>query len=135
MPAAMPATRFVDEQGWSRERIAIVLRIQTPQLHKYLCGHRRVSPGMKTRLVSEFGDAAYELVEMCDHAWNVNRSAQKPVRAKRVKRETYTPPVYDGPRYTFDEWVARFGRPGGGGPDMNGRYRGFFDTEPCWLGE
>jgi hypothetical protein len=90
---------------------------------------------MKTRLINEFGDAAYTLVEMCDHAWDVNRGAEKPVKKKPAKREVYEPPVYDGPRYTFDEWVDRFGRPGGGGPDVNGRFSGYFDTEPCFLGE
>jgi plasmid maintenance system antidote protein VapI len=133
--ASTPAAVFIDEQGWTRERIAIVLEVQTPQVSKYLGGHRRVSPSMKTRLVNEFGDAAYALVEMCDQAWHVNREREKTPKPKREKRETYTPPVYNGPRYTFDEWVKRFGRPGGGGPDINGRYSGFFDTEPCWLGE
>ena len=135
MPAPTPATVYLNEQGWSKEQVAIVLRVQPLQLHKYLGGHRRVSPGMKTRLVNEFGDPGYILVELCDHAWKVNRSMQKPVAKKRAKRETYTPPAYHGPRYTFDEWVKRFGRPGGGGPDVNGRFSGYFDTEPCWLGE
>ena len=135
MPAPTPATVYLHEQGWSKEQVAIAMRVQPLQLHKYLGGHRRVSPGMKTRIVNEFGDPGYILVELCDHAWKVNRSMEKPVAKKRTKRETYTPPVYDGPRYTFDEWVKRFGRPGGGGPDVNGRFSGYFDTEPCWLGE
>ena len=134
-PPETPAAVFVEEQGWTRDRIAIVLEVQTPQVGKYLGGHRRVSPGMKTRLVNEFGDPGYILVELCDHAWNVNRSMEKPVAKKRAKRETYTPPAYDGPRYTIDEWIERFGPPGGGGPDINGRYSGYFDTEPCFLGE
>ena len=135
MPAPTPATVYLHEQGWSKEQVAIVLRVQPLQLHKYFGGHRRVSPGMKTRLVNEFGDPGYILVELCDHAWKVNRSMEKPVAKKRAKRETYQPPAYNGPRYTFDEWVKRFGRPGGGGPDVNGRFSGYFDTEPCWLGE
>ena len=135
MPAPTPATVYLHEQGWSKEQVAIAMRVQPLQLHKYFGGHRRVSPGMKTRLVNEFGDPGYILVELCDHAWKVNRSMEKPVAKKRAKRETYTPPAYDGPRYTFDEWVKRFGRPGGGGPDINGRFSGYFDTEPCWLGE
>jgi len=135
VPALTPATVYLNEQGWSKDHVAVVLRVQPLQLHKYLGGHRRVSPGMKTRLVNEFGDPGYILVELCDHAWNVNRGAEKPVKKKRVKREVYEPPVYDGPRYTFDEWVKRFGRPGGGGPDVNGRFSGYFDTEPCFLGE
>jgi plasmid maintenance system antidote protein VapI len=133
--ASTPAAVFVAEQGWSRDRLAIVLEVQTPQVGKYLGGHRRVSPGMKTRLVNEFGDAAYALVEMCDQAWRVNREREKAPKPKKVEREKYVPPVYDGPRYTIDEWIARFGRPGGGEPDINGRYYGYFDTEPCWLGE
>jgi plasmid maintenance system antidote protein VapI len=132
--ASTPAAIFVADQGWSRDRIAIVLEVQTLQVGKYLGGHRRVSPGQKTRLVNEFGDAAYELVEMCDRAWQVNRDTPKPTK-RTTKRETYTPPAYDGPRYTIDEWIERFGRPGGGGPDINGRFSGYFDTEPCWLGE
>ena len=135
MPAPTPATVYLHEQGWSKEQVAIAMRVQPLQLHKYLGGHRRVSPGMKTRLVNEFGDPGYILVELCDHAWKINRSMEKPVAKKRAKRETYTPPAYNGPRYTFDEWVKRFGRPGGGGPDVNGRFSGYFDTEPCWLGE
>jgi hypothetical protein len=134
MPALSPASVYLDERGWQRERVAVVMRVQPLQLHKYFGGHRRVSPGMKTRLVSEFGDAAYTLVEICDRAWRVNRDAPKPPR-RSTKRETYQPPAYDGPRYTFDEWVERFGRPGGGGADVNGRFSGYFDTEPCWLGE
>ena len=135
MPALSPASVYLDEQGWPRDHVAVVMRVQPLQLHKYFGGHRRVSPGMKTRLVNEFGDPGYILVELCDHAWKVNRSMEKPVAKKRAKRETYQPPAYDGPRYTFDEWVKRFGRPGGGGPDVNGRFSGYFDTEPCWLGE
>ena len=135
MPAPTPATVYLHEQGWSKEQVAIAMRVQPLQLHKYLGGHRRVSPGMKTRIVNEFGDPGYILVELCDHAWKINRSMEKPVAKKRAKRETYTPPAYNGPRYTFDEWVKRFGRPGGGGPDVNGRFSGYFDTEPCWLGE
>ena len=104
MPAPTPATVYLNEQGWSKEQVAIAMRVQPLQLHKYLGGHRRVSPGMKTRIVNEFGDPGYILVELCDHAWNVNRSMEKPVAKKRAKREKYTPPVYDGPRYTFDEW-------------------------------
>jgi len=134
-PASTPAAIFVADQGWSRERLAIVLEVQTPQVGKYLGGHRRVSPGMKTRLVNEFGEAAYALVEMCDQAWRVNRDREKAPKPKRVERERYVPPVYDGPRYTIDEWIERFGRPGGGGPDVNGRFSGYFDTEPCFLGE
>ena len=135
MPALSSASVYLDEQGWQRERVAVVMRVQPLQLHKYFGGHRRVSPGMKTRLVSEFGDAAYTLVEMCDQAWRVNRDREKAPKPKRAERERYVPPVYDGPRYTFDEWVKRFGPPGGGGPDANGRFSGYFDTEPCWLGE
>jgi plasmid maintenance system antidote protein VapI len=134
-PASTPAAVFLEEQGWTRDRIAIVLEVQTPQVGKYLGGPRRVSPGQKTRLVNEFGDAAYELVQMCDAAWRVNREAPKAPRPNRQPKEKYVPPVYNGPRYTIDEWIERFGRPGGGGPDINGRYRGYFDTEPCFLGE
>ena len=135
MPAPTPATVYLHEQGWSKEQVAIAMRVQPLQLHKYFGGHRRVSPGMRMRLVSEFGEAAYALVEMCDQAWRVNRDREKAPKPKRAERERYVPPVYDGPRYTIDEWIERFGRPGGGGPDINGRYSGYFDTEPCWLGE
>ena len=34
---------------------------------------------------------------------------------------------------TIDEWKKRYGVPGSGGlPDQNGRYSGFFATEPCF---
>jgi plasmid maintenance system antidote protein VapI len=126
---------LLQERDWSRERVAIVLEVQTVQVLKYLGGHRRVTPTMRTKLLNEFGEQARDLIALCDEAFEANRSREKTPRPKREKRETYTPPIYNGPRYTIDEWVKRFGRPGGGGPDINGRYSGFFDTEPCWLGE
>ena len=40
----------------------------------------------------------------------------------------------DGITYLpIDEWIRRYGRPGNGGaPDANGRYSGYFATEPCF---
>jgi hypothetical protein len=52
-----------------------------------------------------------------------------------VPAYAYARDEHDGKTYTIDEWKRLFGEPGGGGPDVNGRYSGCFDTEPCWLGE
>ena len=32
----------------------------------------------------------------------------------------------------IEEWKAKYGEPGGGSPDQNGRIWGFFPTEPCF---
>ena len=133
------ALAYAREQGWTRDQLANVLGCDPAKTAVYTNGHRRVGPKRKTALVNEFGEAAYAFVEICDAAFAAKRNMvtlEVKAEAKpQPQRKKYVPPVYDGPRYTIDEWIERFGRPGGGGPDINGRYRGFFDTEPCFLGE
>ena len=133
------ALQYAREQGWTRDQLANVLGCDPAKTAVYTNGHRKVGPKRKTALVNEFGEAAYVFVEMCDQAFAAKRNpvvVEAKVEPKpKPPREKYVPPVYNGPRYTIDEWIERFGRPGGGGPDINGRYRGYFDTEPCFLGE
>lgn len=146
MPAPkLDATLFIREHGWDRNRMAIAMQVQAAQVSKYLGGHRRVSPGMKTALVKEFGEAAYVLVEMCDRAFAITHAAPStPERGKRkpdrpIKNRppeyAYAGDEHDGKTYPIDEWKRLFGEPGGAGADVNGRYSGYFDTEPCFIGE
>lgn len=139
----LDAAVFIRDHGWNRERMAIAMGVQTPQVAKYLGGHRRISPRMKTALLCEFGDAAFVFVDICDRAFAVTSAAPKPAtktrqsnaEGERTIAYAYARDEHDGKTYTIEEWKRLFGEPGGRGPDINGRFSGFFDTEPCWLGE
>ena len=128
------ASAYAKEHGWTLAQLSIVLSVTEGQVWRYFSGYRRITPKAKTALLREYGDAAYTFVELCDTAWRVKH--ERTAVATKDESEAFVAPAYDGPYHTIDEWIRLFGKPGNGGlPDQNGRYSGFFPTEPCFIGD
>ena len=130
-----PAYEYAEQHSWSRDQIANTLGVMPNQVSKYVCGARRVSVSQKNAMIREFGDAAYEWVELCDATWRVKREVPKVKRERSTpKPDAVNPPDadWDGTTYTIEEWKELFGTPGRG-VDEHGRIIGFspyFATEP-----
>jgi len=135
---ANEARRVADELGLSNHRLAVVLGCRDGQVFKYLGGHRRLSPGQASALVSEYGEDAHRLIEACAYAWMII-NPERPAKLATDGEVTFDywadiAAQDDGERISIEEWKKRYGQPGSGA-DVNGRMGGVFASEPCFLGE
>jgi plasmid maintenance system antidote protein VapI len=125
--------------GWSQAQVARVLECGELHVFKYLTGLRGVSPKQASQLRREFGSDADAFVDACNAAKvrvREPRVVQREASPKRVSRCAQNPADadWDGKLYTIEEWRALFGEPGSS-QGANGRAEGYFQTEPCFIGE
>ena len=145
------ASLLLRDLGWARERVADTIPCNHTTVFKYLTGVRNLTPKSRTRLLREFGDEAWKLIDACDAARNAYTTtgsriigekntrltlATRIVAAAALKRENIVGDTIeeDTTTYTIEEWKNLFGEPGSGA-DIHGRWGGVFATEPCFLDE
>ena len=145
------ASLLLADLGWTRERLAHIIPCTLGQVSKYLTGYRGLTQKSKTRLLREYGDDAWELIDACDAARLVYTSTGTRLRVVVSGGESY-PMGRDAPRprltgaarraekeilervapmgdalpdddasYTIGEWKDKFGEPGSGA-DIHGRW-------------
>lgn len=148
--------KILAETGYTLAELASVCRVSEHSAKKYLYGERALSVDARAVFAREHGDKGKRLVGILDRRraeyeknYECVPGAHKRMRKRdtpatptapkrtRPARDAVNPPDpdWDGEKITITEWIERYGRPGNAGPDINGRYSGYFDTEPCWLGE
>ena len=154
---AHPARLVMKEHGITIDDLARLGGASERAAYSWVRGEREAADKVHYAMIREWGNAGRQVsgaIAKAREAWveshpispgQGRKIGRKPTPGKVVKRKPERekqPPAYakagdehDGKLYTIEEWKRLFGEPGGGGPDVNGRYSGCFDTEPCWLGE
>lgn len=152
-----PARQVMLEHGITLEDLARIGSASERAAYSWVCGEREPADKVHYAIVREWGRAGREVsgaLQKAREAWvdahpirpgqgrKIGRKATPGKVIKRAYAPEKKPPAYayahdehDGKTYSIHEWKRLFGEPGGAGPDINGRFSGFFDTEPCWLGE
>ena len=152
-----PARLIMAEHGITIEDLARIGGASERAAYSWARGEREPADKVHYAIVREWGPAGRQVSGALARAredWLAKhhvkpgqgrKIGRKPTPGKVVKRDkprekmlpayAFAGDEHDGKTYTIDEWKRLFGEPGGGGPDINGRFSGYFDTEPCWLGE
>ena len=128
------------EHGVSTMMLARVLGVGDSHVFKYTNGHRALTAVIMSKIRREYPAAADELIAACASA-RLARTAE-PARIIRVRapKRAWKPIArsadedWDGELYTIEEWRRLFGQPGSS-QGVDGRVEGYFQTEPCFIGE
>ena len=142
------------EEGITLDDLAAASGFSSHSCRKYVYGEREVRSKTERELVARHGAAANTIIRAMHEKraeWlalhpvapcGKKRLAAKPIIMKReasprrVSRYVPNPADadWDGKLYTIEEWRALFGEPGSS-QGANGRVEGYFQTEPCFIGD
>jgi hypothetical protein len=142
------------EEGITLDDLSVASGFSAYSCRKYVYGEREIRSKAERELVARHGSRANAIIRAMHEKraeWirshpvapcGKKRLALKSVVEKRqpVLQESWKPMPraadedWDGELYTIEEWRRLFGAPGSS-QGANGRVEGFFQTEPCFLGE
>ena len=128
------------EHGVSTMMLARVLGVGDSHVFKYTNGHRALTAVIMSKIRREYPSVADELIAACASA-RLARTAEPPrITRVRAPKRSWKPIAraadedWDGELYTIEEWRRLFGQPGSS-QGVDGRVEGYFQTEPCFIGE
>ena len=130
-----PAYELALAHGIDYPQLAQACKVRPDYCSSVLSGNLRVSANFRRNMQNRFGRVTDEILALATERYE----SLEPSRRAKAERRLNTPrpivePVItridvDFATYQIDEWIARFGRPGGS-HDIHGRANGTFATEP-----
>lgn len=133
--ATTPAHNLARANGISYEQIAESCGITRAHCSAIFAGRKNVGAQFADKMRDAFGPIADAILTLASERYEAlehERSARAEQRGKApvfVREHVIDRIDVDFNTYPIDEWIARFGRPGGS-HDIHGRANGTYATEP-----
>ena len=133
--ATTPAYNLARANGISYEQIAEACGITRAHCSAIFAGRKNVGAQFADAMRAAFGPIADAILTLASERYEAlehERRARPQQRRKApvsVREHVITMIDVDFATYQIDEWIARFGRPGGS-HDIHGRANGTYSTEP-----
>lgn len=130
-----PAYELALAHGIDYPQLAKACKVRQDYCSSVFSGKLRVSANFRQNMWNAFGRITDDILALATERYE---SLEPYRRAKAERRLNAPPPIVeptvtmidvDFNTYQIDEWIARFGRPGGS-HDIHGRANGTFATEP-----
>lgn len=133
--ARTPAYNLARAKGITYAQIAESCHVTQTHLSAIFAGRKPVSVQFAHAMQDAFGPIADDILTLASERY---RDLEHERKARPEQRRNARPPIVqiivemidvDYATYQIDDWIAKFGRPGGS-HDMHGRANGVFATEP-----
>ena len=130
-----PAYRLALDHGITAAQIAVACGVRADYCSAVFAGRKLVTIQFADAMRDAFGPIADAILRLATERY---RDLEHERNARPGQRRNARPPVVeivvemidvDFATYQIDEWIAKFGRPGGS-HDVHGRANGTFATEP-----